>query len=142
MRRIATIAGIVMMLCAALGVGVASPAQAVSQHGGGGCHAVQRLGFRGSVCLRAGGNSVIARASFTSDGIMFPVPIRVCVVIYNADIGPVAGTCKHVGPGVTVTATAPRQEGIYVAQAFILKPFWLDFGVTPDLTVCGNSCPE
>jgi hypothetical protein len=134
MRKIAKIAAIAVFAAAGF-IGAAVPAHAAQQQHGGACHKTTALGMSGSVCIGTQGGSIVARASFTSDGPMLPVPVRVCVVIYNADIGPVGGTCKHVGPGTTVTVKVPRRGGIFVADAFILRPFWLDFGPTPALTV-------
>jgi hypothetical protein len=140
MRRIARIVAIAAVLFAAVGL-AAQPAHAAGPRGGI-CHTVQQIGIRGSVCIGTDGDSIVARASFTAQGPLPPVPVRVCVVIYNADVGPVAGTCRHVWAGSTVTATAPRKSGIFVADAYVLKPFWLDFGPTPALTVCSGGCPD
>jgi hypothetical protein len=132
-RKITRIVAIAAVL-SAFGLGAAVPAQAAGRHESGTCHAVQRLGVRGSVCIGTSGDSIVARASFTSDGPLPPVPVRLCVVIYNADIGAVGGVCRYVSAGVTVTASTPWHSGVYAADAFILKPFWLDFGATPALT--------
>jgi hypothetical protein len=131
-RRIARIAAIVAVLIG--GSAFAGTAQAAPQSGGGRCHTTQDLGIRGTVCIGTDGGTIVARAWYSTSGPLPPVPVRVCAVIYNADIGPVGGVCRYVGAGTTVTATTRWKQGVFTADAFMLKPFWLDFGPTPAIT--------